>query len=211
MEKKLSEHEFKDFCKKQGIYSHKFADILKCPRCFETIWQSSNVPDFEITYLGLKTLVEVKQGSGEYGAWNFANDKSGITENQRNALDNWLNEQAVMPWLFLVLGSGRAPLGRGAFLIPWTDWQVIEKELLTSGQKSIRFEGGRKITAKEKLARYQLIWEKSTDEHPAGWELPRLRGALHPFYAYLNTAWAGYARRILTLKSPPINVFLEVQ
>lgn len=192
MQKKASENEFKDFCKRRGYAWHKFADILMCPACFNTIWQSNRMPDFEVTYRGLKTLAEVKQGSGEYGAWNFSSENSGIRPIQREALDAWLETQGVMPWIFLVLGEGRAPKGRGAFLIPWGDWKRIEQGLLAKGQHAIRLEGGRKESAVDTLFRYRLDWCTSTDAHPSGWDL----SWGHPFFQFEHVANLSYQLRL---------------
>jgi hypothetical protein len=191
VKKKVSEAEFKDFCKRRGIYWHKFADILQCPVCANTIWQSHRMPDFEITYLGTKTLVEVKQGSGKYGVWNFADPEKGIRDIQREVMDEWEDEQGVMPWLFLVLGAGRAPDGRGAFLIPWDHWKQFEDVLLDEGQKSIRFQGGRMLTAVELLKDYRMAWIKGTDDSSSGWDLPWG----HPFQSYLHAAEAAHEYR----------------
>jgi hypothetical protein len=185
MKKKVSETEFKDFCKRRDLYWHKFADILKCPVCDNTIWQSSRMPDFEVTYLGTKTLVEVKQGYGKDGSWYFGDPGKGIRPIQREVMDEWHAMQGVMPWVFLVLGSGRAPKGRCAFLLPFSHWKQYEKGLLEKDQKSIRLSGGRMVTADVLLADYRMDWVKATDDLPSGWDLPWG----HPFHFFLFSAY----------------------
>jgi len=206
MKRKKSEVEFKNFCKRQGLYWHKFADILICPVCRNTIWQSNKMPDFEVTYCGTKTLVEVKQGTGKYGAWNFGNEESGIRPIQRDALFEWKATQNTMPWLFLVLGTGRAPKGRGAFLIPWTHWVAEEKKLLNEGQKSIRFTGGQKRNADVLLAEYRLDWIKADDDFVGGWSLPWG----HIFYTFLNVAeTTGLLRSVADFDIRLVNDIME--
>jgi len=184
MKKKKSEIEFKDLCRRLNLHWHKFADILKCPNCNMVIWQSKNMPDFEVAHCGLKTVVEVKQGSSAYGAWAFGDPNKGIRPNQRKSMNMWWNEQGVMPWLFVVLGNGRAPKERGAFLIPWETWKTYETDLLHGKQKSIRLMGGRKRNAVDLFPQYRLDWVKSNDDHPGGWDLPWD----HCFNLYLNQA-----------------------
>lgn len=172
MHKKQSEREFKEFCNRYGIDSYKYPDRRRCPACGKLLWKVNRMPDYEITHKGIKSLVEVKQGSKR---WYFASEETGIRGIQREKLDDHMRRHN-MPWVFLALGEGRAPNGRGAFLIPWAVWKRTEEMLLSEGQKSIRFEGGRMKTAKVILAEYRLVWKDS------GWSLPEG----HIFWNYLN-------------------------
>jgi hypothetical protein len=165
MKKKVSEAEFVRFAKKLEVQTHKFADRLKCQVCQNLIWKSTKMPDYEATYMGMKTLVEVKQ-SHATGRWSFANKEQGVRDTQVEEMDNWESTHQVGCWMFIVLGNGRAPKGRGAFLIPWKDWKRIEVELIAEGQKSITFDSGRMKMAKDFLAEWQLVWSDGR------WTLP---------------------------------------
>lgn len=178
MKKKVSETEWKEFGNRTGFQTWKYRDALRCPQCFRVIWQSPGQHvDYGVDYKSYRTLVEVKQGSGKYGAWAFAHEQQGILDSQRKQLAEWLEKNVSMPYLFFIVGAGRAPKGRMAYLIPWVDWLPFEKKMLDAGQKSIRLDGGRlPFTAKEHLSKYALDWSDG------GWSLPWG----HPFHEFLN-------------------------
>lgn len=148
------------------------------------MWKNSRALDFRCVYVldgdFADVHVEVKQGSGKYGRWAFASDEAGIRANQREIMNEHL-EISQIDWVFIVLGIGRAPNGRGAFLVPWPAWKKIEAQLLASGQRSIRFDGGRQITAKDILKPYALEWANRVDSI-SGWSLAHQ----HPFYKFIN-------------------------
>lgn len=175
MKKKVSENEFKDMVKCHGFDWHKYPDAHYCPFCGMLEWKSDKMPDFEIVSHGRKTLVEVKQSSKD-GYWNFSNEEAGIRDIQRNELDRYEKKHGIPTWLFVVLGTGRAPKGRSAWLIPWKDYKQIEKELLAKGQRSIARDTKRNIGGLEAYEGYMVWWKKG------GWTIPDL----HPFWRIMN-------------------------
>ena len=182
MKKKQSEREWKQFANRTGFETWKYRDALQCDRCHNVIWQSAGKHvDYGAEYKLYRTIVEVKQGSGKYGAWAFANPEKGVRDSQREEMDEWLENKGSMPYVFFVVGSGRAPNGRGAFLVPWAPWKHYEKLMLDAGQKSIRFEGGRlKYKANDTFSDFALVWKAS--EAGSGWKLPWG----HPFYEFMS-------------------------
>lgn len=178
MEKKISETECGEFAKRLSMDWHKYKDRQQCPKCFHLLWKSDNQVDGEFSFLGVKTLVEVKQSSSDH-RWNYSDPEKGIRGNQITNLDYWEAEHC-MPFVFIVLDhdNGRAPKNRGAFLVPWRDWKLIECYLLSQGQKSLRLRGGRKIAAEDILTAYELEWQSG------GWDLP----VIHPFQHWIEAA-----------------------
>lgn len=161
--------------------------------------------DGEFVYKSVKTVVEVKQSENRSNRWNFADPEKGIRGNQVDLLDHWEQEHS-MPFVFIVLAveNHRAPKNRGAFLVPWRDWKIIEQYLLTQVQKSIRLRGGRMNTAEDTLAAYQLDWAKKTECHPSGWALP----LAHPFHHWMQAA--DIAHEIIRVAYKPIDTIDQV-
>jgi hypothetical protein len=72
-------------------------------------------------------------------------------------------------WLFLELGMGSAPSGRGAWLVYWPEWERIQEELEGKGVGSLRFEASPKSRmplAKDELKGWELEWKDG------GWAIP---------------------------------------
>jgi hypothetical protein len=157
MQAKQSEAELVQFAKRYKIDSHKYQDKRRCPRCFQLLWKSDKMPDYEIVYQGWKSLVEVKQGSPKGLRWAFANADQGIRDTQHETLTYWMENHNV-PYLWIALGDGRVPDGRGTFLLPYPTWMDIEAKLLDMGQKSITYNTGRMIPAVDIMADFELIW-----------------------------------------------------
>jgi hypothetical protein len=78
-------------------------------------------------------------------------------------------------YLFLELGDGNAPDGRGAWLVEWRKWLEIQHNLLEANCKSLRFESTSRSsmpTASGALMGYELEWQTG------GWAIPEE----HPFW-----------------------------
>jgi hypothetical protein len=109
--------------------------------------KAETLPDFFIAF----DYIYV-EGKGATDSWNW---KSSITPTQEKVC---LEHES---WLFLEMGTGRAPNGRSAWLLPWTTWKVIEKNLEDLGFASIIYEGterSRNPVAGSVLLGYELEW-----------------------------------------------------
>jgi hypothetical protein len=140
-------------------------------------------PDFLVaTVWG---YVECKQG-GE--TWSI-ND---ITDVQAEVLTE--NDRTSNSWIFLELGEGIAPDGRGAWLIPWAFLQGYQA---AAKVRSVRFEvkdKSRAPLARDIFFGYELVWNKGKWTIPAShvwWEVygrdiqleePQLNDNLTTFY-----------------------------
>jgi hypothetical protein len=110
-------------------------------------------------YLGTADpiFIEVKFGRDRYN-WE------DISDIQRETLSKCANS-----WVFIVIGGGRAPDGRGAWLVPWTDYEYAEQKCVTREIKSIVFQKtsrSRVPEADEFWPHHKLEWSKG------GWTIP---------------------------------------
>lgn len=132
-QRKRNEHVFGEMMREYGYYVHKWGDVRygHCPKCntFFPLPKAEKKPDFLVamTY----RYVEAK-GAGDI--WTFADD---FRPNQREFMD----ENHLQSWIFVEMGSGKAPKGKSAFLMPWSLWKFIENQILEDGHKSIRLFG----------------------------------------------------------------------
>lgn len=138
---------------------YKYRDRQACPKCGNVLWKSEEKPDF---LLGLTTLhVECKEAHSG-GRWEFGD----LSDIQREHF------KAGYCWLFVLVGEGRVPQGRGAFLISGGKWLELEEKLLASGFKSVGFETKRVPGLIEIAPQYRLEWSKGK------WVIPKG----HPFW-----------------------------
>jgi hypothetical protein len=157
MHRKQSEEEFRTTMKRYGIWRHKYRDVMTCKFCQRRQWKDAELPDFMIVWQGRAYLVECKQ-SNAY--WNFTDaDGEGLREIQRRELDRWEADHNPC-FLFISLGSGRAPLERSAWLIPWSEWKAIEAILTRRGQHSLSRQSKRKVGALDLLKPWELAWNR---------------------------------------------------
>lgn len=170
---KEAEAAFTKMIRGLGFFSHKYGDARRCFQCGAIQPKSERAPDYAIA--PIFTWVECKN-SDSTGRWNWASDigPNGARKPQRQ----FLIENGG--WLFIELGQGRAPDGRGAWLIPFKDWLVAEDLLLASDILSLKFEAvgqphhkNYRPSATEWLGNdFRLVWKKG------GWSIP----AHHVFY-----------------------------
>jgi hypothetical protein len=143
--------------KHHGIWRRKYRDVMTCQFCHRRLWKDDEMPDFMIVWQGCAYLVECKQ-STTY--WNFTDaDGEGIRHIQRREMDRW--EAVHNPcFLFLTLGSGRAPGSRSAWIIPWSEWKTIETTLTRRGQHSLARVSQRNVGALDLLKPWELSWSR---------------------------------------------------
>lgn len=165
MEKGTAEREFAALMGRLNIWCHKWADRRICEYCGRLLYKVDSNVDYTIILPSARaTLVEVKQADE---SWNSADEESGIRPNQRRLLTEWQEKYRISTWLYLALGSGRAPHGRSSYLVPWTSWCELEAQLLNGRIKSISKEGGKFVPAADWwLAEWRLEWNRG------GWIIP---------------------------------------
>lgn len=158
---KVSEVDFCKLCAFYNIWAHKWTDVRFCPVCKSPIYSNrtdkndgreirSSIIDYLI-FIGDKPMwVECKGRSGDT---NFPFKELEL--HQRQFLADWTS-RGVDCAIFLTFGPGRAPKGRHAWLIPWWNWEAIERSLYP--RKSIPFDY-------EPLEWYRLEWDR-------GWKIP---------------------------------------
>lgn len=170
MKKKQSETSLGLLMRGLNYFVHKWRDrgYISCPRCHVLLKtcpvchedmllpKAQSHPDFLIAMKW--AYVECKQG-GE--SWPIGD----ISDVQQSALNDHHNS-----WIFLEMGTGRAPKGKGAWLIPWEEFKEMQRMILAKGHKSIRFqdtERSKVPTADDAFHPYRLYWQ--TNE---GWTIP---------------------------------------
>jgi len=167
--RKRNEKVFKDMANYYKFYAHKWRDrgYVSCPQCHRSLTfcpyckgdllleKAETKPD----YLLAMDYVYI-EAKGAENSWAFT---SSIRDNQRKVA------KEHETWLFLEIGPGRVPKGKQAFLVPWNEWEFIEKELLEMNYKSLIFEKterSRMPTARQMLGRWELVWESGN------WTIP---------------------------------------
>ena len=119
--------------------------------------KAETLPDFFISF----DYIYV-EGKGSTDAWNW---KSSITPIQDKVCDEHES------WLFLEMGTGRAPNGRAAWLVPWGMWKIHQERLEAEGFSSIIYEKttrSRNPVAGELLKDYVLEWVDGSWSIPEG-------------------------------------------
>ena len=167
--RKRNEEVFGNMARRYAFYAHKWRDrtYVRCPNCHKTLMycpyckgslllqKAQTKPDFLVAMDYV--YVEAK---GAEDRWAFIDS---IRDNQRIVA----NEHET--WLFLEMGTGRAPKGKQAYFVPWEVWVEIEKGLIEKNKKSLIFERTKTTkspTAREVLGKWELSWESG------GWVIP---------------------------------------
>lgn len=141
---------------------HKYGDVRYCVHCHKPLPKSENMPDFSAWMV--YTWIEAKNNAAD-GSWRWTEiAPDGERANQRR----WLHDNNG--WLFIELGKGKAPKGKGAYLIPFDEWEnVIEPVLIAEDIKSLRFEATtRRPGANVFLSLYKLEWSDGRYQIPKG-------------------------------------------
>lgn len=161
MARKQSEAKWRKIMKDKGWFWHKYGDVRYCMHCHKPLPKTENAPDFVVA--PLVTYVECKN-SNATGRWDWTEiAEDGARANQRN----WLLEHDG--WLFIELGTGKAPKGRQAYLVPIIIWiNYIEPQLRELKMSSIRKETrGKRPGADDLLLTFMLEWVPNQ-----GWIIP---------------------------------------
>jgi|SRR3990167_3472063 len=150
---KEAEGYFKETARALGWAWHKYGDVRYCPHCHGVLPKSETMPDFCL--ITLPILVECKN-SNSTGRWEWKSDIG--PEGKRTIQRERLNPDG---WLYIVIGSGRVPKEKGAWLIPWQAWLKIEEALLLGKQASLPFKGSQRLIGAVTLfSGFELVWEK---------------------------------------------------
>lgn len=169
MKAKAAEVAFREMAKRYNFKWHKYGDVRYCIHCHKALPKSEQAPDFSLWEV--YNWVECKN-SDSTGRWNASElMEGGSREKQREFL---LENDG---WLFIVLGTGRAPKGKSAFLLSFSDWinrfePILEHNNMRSIRKSSK---GNRPGADLLLQSYRLEW------HDGGWNIPNG----HPFWWHL--------------------------
>jgi hypothetical protein len=116
-------------------------------------------PDFLVAQH--PAYVECKQAEERWPIDDFS-------ANEENALGEAV-EHDCSSWLFLEMGTGRAPIGKSAWLVPWFVFQGIRSRMRVAKLLSLRFEQkdkSRMPLASNILKGWELIWKHG------GWTIP---------------------------------------
>lgn len=176
MKRKTAERELKIMANRYGLFSHKFRDrgYISCPTCHKAMItcpfcrsdmlmpKAQSYPDYLLVEDPI--FIEVKWGKQRFPL-------EDISPIQRKSLTDNGNS-----WVFVVIGEGRVPNGRGAWLVPWDEYQGTENTLASLGIKSLIFEKtsrSRVPEADDYWIEYRLEWEDG------GWNIP----AIHIWWA----------------------------
>jgi len=170
MQKKQSEASLGAMMRSYNYFTHKWRDrgFVSCPSCYKAVMvcpychgsmllpKAQTLPDFLVATSF--AYIECKQGEE---SWSIKD----ISEVQESVLDD-----NPVSFLFLELGTGRAPQGKMAFLIPWNEFKAIRDRMIAFNKNSVRFQESKLSkmpTAREMFSDYEMVWAKSL-----GWQIP---------------------------------------
>lgn len=188
--RKRNEEQFGKMARRYAFYAHKWRDrtYIRCPNCHKTIMfcpyckgslllqKAQTKPDFLMAMAYV--YVEAK---GATDRWPFS---ESIRDNQR------IVAEEHETWLFLEIGTGRAPNGKEAYFVPWSIWAEIEAKLIEDKIHSLVFESTKRSknpTAREILGDYALEWNSG------GWAIP----SQHYFWKIHGSAYLEFLSRNL--------------
>lgn len=168
---KEAEKRWREIAKYYGLYWYKFGDVRYCIHCHKPLPKSERKPDFVTATVS--TYVETKNSNAK-GSWAWT---ELLPEGSRCLQRAFLEENGG--WLFIELGTGKAPDNKGAWLVPWLAWvNNIEPELLRRNQRSLQYKTaynkdsvstrGNHIGADLLLIEYALTWKPKQ-----GWIIPK--------------------------------------
>lgn len=156
--KKQDEKEFASMCAHHKWWAHKWADIPS-ERAGDN--PTGTIVDYLIWIGSKPAWVECKQEHG--GRLNFRQFSSSQVRFMKSFM-----KRDVQCWLFLLMGSGRAPMGRAAYLIPWREFADVAKLFKEAGKKSMPWKKNRQSgnwNAEYFFFKHRLDWQ-------GGWRLP---------------------------------------
>jgi hypothetical protein len=170
MANKDAETEFARLCSTYNIWAHKWRNVYTCYKCGTPIFdkltsqldkrpdkQRETVVDY-LTFIERDPVWVECKGKRGTTSWAF----SDMDQKQRNFLDAFY-KRGVPTSVFILIGSGVAPLGRGAWWIPWYEFKMnCNYLLLDRGVKSISY-----AYACDVFQGYRLEWDVG------GWTIPK--------------------------------------
>jgi len=174
MQKKRSEASLGGMMRKIGYLADKARDrgyprcphchkeIKECPHCEEdTLMPKAKTrPDYLVALEW--AFVECKQGIESWPLNDVSFDQERILDENEGTKGS--------SWIFLELGGGKAPFGRGAWLIPWNIFKRIRSECYQKKKMSVRFvstQNSRMPVADELFSPYRIKWEDGN------WKIPK--------------------------------------
>ena len=169
MQRKKNEQELGAMMRRYGFHARKSRDrgyiscpnchmpLKICPKCHKDFLlnKAETLPDYIISF----DYVFI-EGKGSTDSWSW---KSSITPTQDIVC---LQHES---WLFLEMGTGRAPNGRSAWLVPWLKWKEIQHNLEELNFASIIYEAtprSRNPVASSVLMGYECEWYRGC------WKVP---------------------------------------
>jgi penicillin-binding protein-related factor A (putative recombinase) len=151
-------------CSLLNIWAKKWQDVRYCPYCKRPIFITNrtegqnNIPEEE-----KESIIDYLIFTGYLPHWVECKGRPGqmrlpykeISQKQRNFLNSW-TERGVSCWLFILLGKGRAPTGKFAWLIPWGVFSYDEDNI-HADDKSLSIDD-----MHTDYGKYELVWVPKT-------------------------------------------------
>lgn len=134
----------------------KYKDASYCPHCKQLQWKSERMPDYSLS--PVIVYVEVKE--------SLANERFSFKDAITQVQIDFFNKYPG--YIFLEMGSGRAPKGKSAYMIPTYMWFALTDLLESDGFKSFaREESPRGAPGTDDLFEdWSCRWENG------GWVIP---------------------------------------
>jgi hypothetical protein len=174
MKRKVSEDYLGNMMKHHGFKAEKSRDrgYVNCPHCHQAVKVCPHCKKdmllqkakTRLDYTVLMDWVEVECKQGEK-SWPLG-DLTSVQEDLF-PVPTLLGEPR---WLFLVIGTGNAPNGKEAYLIPAPDFLEIRKQEYDNKRKSVCYRAGARTRVREAriaFEGYELEWQPNI-----GWIIP---------------------------------------
>jgi len=167
MKKKQSEEDLGIMMRGYGWFTHKWRDrgyvscpgchraIVNCPYCHGSMLLPKAQRLLDFTVAVIHDHIECKEGDADWYLWD-------VSEDQTEVLNNALESTNGNGWIFLTIGSGKAPEGREAYLIHWMIFVNIREREENNGHKSVRFRStpqSHNPEARKIFERFKLEWK----------------------------------------------------
>lgn len=141
-------------------YRHKYGDVRYCIHCKKALPKSESAPDYS---LGMPVFWVECKNNDRSGRWTWKELVCGREKQRQFLIDN-------DGWLYIVLGTGRMPKGKSAYLVPIRAWVeeiepvLLDKNISSFGKvASLNKDGSCRVGSiggDDLLSDWRLEWNK---------------------------------------------------
>lgn len=124
-----------------------------CPMCKRSMLleKAKTLPDYVLNLSPIYIEVKRSKKDDTWSLYDFSDiQETVLNKHMTRGLD---------AWVFLLMGKGRMPKGKQAFLIPWEYLKAVRDDLETKSVRMIKTDRSIVPTAMEMFAMWECEWE----------------------------------------------------